>query len=380
MRLYRLAGEIDFFKLGWLKSVRLSKKIDDGFFFGFERFDLFPPRLLCLCPVSTFQHQQSAHNLAKHATCTCTPFIVTTVINMASAHEQYSQTVAQMEAIEKDIKENQPLTSKLQPLATLVNLYQKTNDSTVADSTTNGADVNVNANANANASNDPERNFIQGSQYLEKSYASWRQVRGDGNCYYRAFLYAILEELLKGCHAEQETSKKELKRLQEYIKGSIDVVEKFGYDRFTIEMFHDELVDVIDFLATKPHESELHEKLVEENSTSDYCTWFLRVITSCYLKADPDRFIHFLDDANCFDVATFCAREVDPMGKECGMVQVLALAEAIGVKVQIEYLDGRELSSEGKLVAHHFGNAENQNDRLEITLLYRPGHYDILYR
>lgn len=282
---------------------------------------------------------------------------------MASTHEQYNQTVAQMEAIEKDIKETQPLTSKLQPLSTLVNLYKKNNDSTAIS-----------------ASSSPESNFTQGSRYLEKSYASWRQVRGDGNCYYRAFLYAILEELLKGCHAEKDSSKKELKRLQDYVKGSIDLVENFGYDRFTIEMFHEELVDLIDFIATKPNESDLHEKLTDENSTSDYCTWFLRVITSCYLKADPDRFIYFLDNANCLDVATFCAREVDPMGKECGMVQVLALAEAMGVKVQIEYLDGRELSSEGKLVAHNFGNSDNQDDRLEITLLYRPGHYDILYR
>ena len=31
------------------------------------------------------------------------------------------------------------------------------------------------------------------------------------------------------------------------------------------------------------------------------------------------------------------------MGKECGMVQVLALAESMGVKVNIEYLDGRDM-------------------------------------
>ena len=57
------------------------------------------------------------------------------------------------------------------------------------------------------------------------------------------------------------------------------------------------------------------------------------------------------------------------------MVGVLALAEAFGVMVNIEYLDGRELVDGGSLVMHSFGDGG-----LQITLLYRPGHYDILYQ
>ncbi len=192
------------------------------------------------------------------------------------------------------------------------------------------------------------------------------------------------------------------------MQSSIDDVTKHGYDRFTIETFHEELVELFEFLSTSMGTSTnntstgptktlpelqalLHTKLTEENSTSDYCTWYLRVITSSYLKSDPDRFIHFLDDPNYFDVHTFCSREVDPMGRECGMVQVLALAEAMGVKVKIEYLDGREMTAcaggtndgksagqeeEKKLMLHEFGGGDCG---LEIHLLYRPGHYDILY-
>jgi ubiquitin thioesterase protein OTUB1 len=63
------------------------------------------------------------------------------------------------------------------------------------------------------------------------------------------------------------------------------------------------------------------------------------------------------------------------MGKECGMVQVLALAESLAVKVNIEYMDGRELGG-GKLTTHEFGP---ETSRTVLTLLYRPGHYDILY-
>jgi ubiquitin thioesterase protein OTUB1 len=37
----------------------------------------------------------------------------------------------------------------------------------------------------------------------------------------------------------------------------------------------------------------------------------------------------------------FCAREVEPMGVECEHVQIAALTDMIGVRVDIEYVDGR---------------------------------------
>jgi ubiquitin thioesterase protein OTUB1 len=70
------------------------------------------------------------------------------------------------------------------------------------------------------------------------------------------------------------------------------------------------------------------------------------------------------------------------MNKECGMVQVAALAECFGVRVKIEYMDGRIVEDEGgmkKVACHGFGGDGDDGKRMEITLLYRPGHYDILY-
>jgi ubiquitin thioesterase protein OTUB1 len=136
-------------------------------------------------------------------------------------------------------------------------------------------------------------------------------------------------------------------------------------------MFWEELVNLLKHL---PETQIFHTTLNEENATSDYCTWFLRILTAAHLKSDPDRFVPFLEGDYC-DIATFCSREVEPMGKECGMVQVLALAECLAVKVTIEYMDGRELVG-GKLTKHVYGPVTSGT---LLTLLYRPGHYDILY-
>ena len=64
------------------------------------------------------------------------------------------------------------------------------------------------------------------------------------------------------------------------------------------------------------------------------------------------------------------------MGKECEMVSVLALAEALGVHVRVEYLDGRPLVPGGTLAQHAFGPTDAD---ICLHFLYRPGHYDILY-
>ena len=45
-------------------------------------------------------------------------------------------------------------------------------------------------------------------------------------------------------------------------------------------------------------------------------------------------------------------------------------------QVKIEYLDGREITDAKKLTQHEFGP---ENAMTSLTLLYRPGHYDILY-
>jgi hypothetical protein len=327
--------------------------------------------------------------------------------------------------------------------------------------------------------------FAKAATYLSTKYKSLRKVRGDGNCYYRAFLYSLCEHLLRSLlirndnHHHHHHHHAEFTRLKEFVHKSLKWVCQYGYDEYTIDMFWEELVELFNFIegATtttsttgscelgdennddddddgKPKRGttsrnvrfenamhQLHSKLNEENAvsaidniplylrrelsstlslhhfslspshsltnhllfciqlinkTSDYCTWFMRVMAAAQMKSNPDRYLPYVMAENYYDIATFCSKEVEPMGRECGMVQVSALAECMGVRVRIEYMDGRMTGGsggvdEGREVATHvFGEGDNGNDditaannnvdRTTITLLYRPGHYDILYR
>lgn len=258
----------------------------------------------------------------------------------------YRQADARMDEIEADMKKRE-LTSERCPVATLEEQYK-------------GSDSK----------------FFPGLKALQEDYSQVRMVRGDGNCYYRAFLYSLVERIMG--NAEEGP------KILDFFKSKSwqDVLAQ-GYDEMALEIFHDEIVDLLERVVARTIDAAaFHTEMNEENGTSDYCTWYLRVVTATHLKQDPNRFLPFLLDAQSaandsfLDVNQFCAKHIEPMGQECEQVQVLALAEAVGVAVRIAYLDGRQLTSDGKLTHHQFGPEDGNRG---LTLLYRPGHYDILY-
>mmetsp|Transcript_6144 Transcript_6144/g.7956 ORF Transcript_6144/g.7956 Transcript_6144/m.7956 type:complete len:270 (-) Transcript_6144:260-1069(-) len=256
------------------------------------------------------------------------------------------QNESRMEEIEQNIRANQPLTSERLPLAELLKQYTDPGSS----------------------------NFRANVAILQNHYGHLRMVRGDGNCYYRAFLFSLVEHLLLA------ENKAEGERILHWVKNdSWKQVLAMGYDEITLEIFYDSLVDLFERVLTgKLDFAAFHSEMNQETATSDYCTWYMRVITATHLKLDPIRFEPFIEQPG-LDVQQFCQREVEPMGKECEMLQALALAEAFGIAVQIEYLDGHELPKEATQLSHHIVGQEKSKAKLFLTLLYRPGHYDILY-
>lgn len=77
------------------------------------------------------------------------------------------------------------------------------------------------------------------------------------------------------------------------------------------------------------------------------------------------------------------------MGEESDHVHITALSDALGIPIRVVYLDRSSCDTGGVSVNHHdftpvagdlpsaSGSSEKKNPF--ITLLYRPGHYDILY-
>jgi len=126
---------------------------------------------------------------------------------------------------------------------------------------------------------------------------------------------------------------------------------------------------------------------------------FLRLLASAYIRLHPDDFAPFLFDpinGEALDLRTFCEREVEPTGKEADHPQILALSRSLQVSIDVAYVDGgigvsSDSSSSssgvndqaGRVNFVHFETDDADGRRGThdpITLLFRPGHYDILER
>ena len=115
-----------------------------------------------------------------------------TTTTTTQQQQQYQQTQAQMDAIEQEIKATQPLISDLKSIEELKLQYTSSDDDQTQTTF-----------------------FLQGiDSLIQQNYKQIRMVRGDGNCYYRAFLYRLCEKLLQS----KKDNESEFKRIQSLSK------------------------------------------------------------------------------------------------------------------------------------------------------------------
>lgn len=158
-------------------------------------------------------------------------------------------------------------------------------------------------------------------------------------------------------------------------------------------------MDLIELCEKQPSLQELLNSFNDQN-VSDYVVVYLRLLTSGYLQREHAFFQHFIEGGRSVKefcqqvplfllsrtslnlinserspnvVVFFVSKEVEPMSKESDHIHIIALAQALNVSILVEYMD----RGEGGTVNHHVF-PEGGDPR--IFLLYRPGHYDILYK
>jgi len=200
---------------------------------------------------------------------------------------------------------------------------------------------------------------------LGDEYEAFRRTRPDGNCFFRAVGFSLFE-LLRG---DQELLVKVIDR----VRSSKDEMFSLGMPTFTVEDFHDNFLETMERLKDGEGKITLQElrDTFNDEGTSNYLVVFLRLLTSKQLQIESDFYQNFLDGGRT--VAEFCSTEVEPMFRESDHIHIIALTAAMGVGVRVVYLD-RGSSSEGA-VPHNFP----EGGVPLVHLLYRPGHYDILY-
>ncbi|CAG8002094.1 unnamed protein product [Penicillium salamii] len=208
---------------------------------------------------------------------------------------------------------------------------------------------------------------------LALSHPECRIMRGDGNCGWRAVAFGYFETLFAlrdPLRIQTETAR---------IKSLNALLDQIGLADHIYEIFVDATEDILkrilDAIQSGVQDESFLVDAFNEGYSSDAVITHFRLLTSAWIKLNPGRYIPFLP----MPVDQYCSTRIDPVKTEIDEVGLQALIHGViegsGFGVEILYLD----RSEGDAVTPHQLTTSCPNGAT-LRLLYRPGHYDILYQ
>ncbi|XP_062574136.1 ubiquitin thioesterase OTUB1-like [Saccostrea cucullata] len=141
--------------------------------------------------------------------------------------------------------------------------------------------------------------YLHKIQDLKNRFSCVRKVRGDGNCFYRAFGFRYFETLLE--------DKSDYNRFKEVAQKTRDGLIQLGFPEFTIDDFHENFMDVVNKLETCTLDELL--QTFNDQGLSDYLVVFLRLVVSGHLQKEAEFFSNFIEGER--GIKEFCNQEVE---------------------------------------------------------------------
>lgn len=217
----------------------------------------------------------------------------------------------------------------------------------------------------------PESNFALKLEKLETefNFGGIRKCRRDGNCFYRAVAFGLIETFRKDPQTSAEQFKESWK----------NQLKSVGYEPVIYEDFSDSFWSFVEENSAQTS-LNLQEAWEIDEYTSNMALMLLRLLTSAHIRSNPDDYLAFIElgpqDAN--SIEKWCERCVDAVGVDADQVQLIALAKTLGILIVVANLGGGQDSEDLQVNEFDF-RVDNMKDP-RICLLYRPGHYDLLYK
>ncbi|KAL6186247.1 hypothetical protein ACLB2K_042368 [Fragaria x ananassa] len=204
--------------------------------------------------------------------------------------------------------------------------------------------------------------LLEKIKVLGEQYAAIRRTRGDGNCFFRSFMFSYLEHILES----QDVS--EVDRIKGNVEQCRKTLQSLGYADFTFEDFFSLFLEQLDSVLQGSEESISHDELIlrsRDQLVSDYVVMFFRFVTSGEIRKRSEFFEPFILGLTNATVEQFCKSSVEPMGEESDHVHITALSDALGVPIRVVYLDRSSCDSGGVSVTMIFST---RSDALTLFL------------
>ncbi|WEW57561.1 ubiquitin thioesterase [Emydomyces testavorans] len=215
--------------------------------------------------------------------------------------------------------------------------------------------------------------YVAKTSALAGTHSYYRIMKGDGNCGWRAVAFGYFENLLhlRDINKVAQESAR--------IKSFNSLMNSVGHQEDLYEMFVDASLDLLEEISKAIEEGNSDDTFllnafnVEYNSTS--IIQHFRLMTSAWMRLNRDRYQAFLAEP----LEHYCQRTIEPVKTEIDEIGLQGLVDGVitdsGFAVQIAYLD----RSQGDEVNFHLLTPDRPS-LATVRLLYRPGHYDLLYQ
>ncbi|KAI8053994.1 GK23559 [Syncephalis plumigaleata] len=217
---------------------------------------------------------------------------------------------------------------------------------------------------------------------LDQQYRGFRRCRGDGNCFFRAFAFAWFENALLGDNTIKQATR-------DALVASKQLLLDAGFEWIAMEDFYDTTLELFDQIVKTEYATKqdavtalLKRTLEEQGSISNAVVVHFRMVASAYLRKHADDYLPFIEFGQTME--QYCAHNVEAFGRESEEIHIIALTKALQTRVQVVYLDN-STANDSRVSVHTFDGRESESTSdagqpNTVILLYRPGHYDILYQ
>jgi len=178
---------------------------------------------------------------------------------------------------------------------------------------------------------------------LQHAYYGFRPVHGDGECFYRNFIFSYLEQVLDRQDAHEE------RRLLAVVKGlarkhaRLALTSEFSR---THKAFKKLIKNVKRWKHVSNSRSYRRQRLLEffsgYDTTNDIFS-FLRIVAAVWICSHSEQFEPSIPElSEDLTLRDWCFREVIQRKVYTDHVQITALVTALGVPLRVEYLSQAE--------------------------------------
>ncbi|KAF2206943.1 hypothetical protein CERZMDRAFT_52163 [Cercospora zeae-maydis SCOH1-5] len=215
------------------------------------------------------------------------------------------------------------------------------------------------------------------TQSLPQKYSHYRTVRGDGKCGWRAVAFGYYEALIHygdlNRFGMEEARLKSIAPLMTQAGFNLSVIDDFSDEAFAL------LRDLANAMAEGLDAATLLVDKFNDDGVQNYIITYMRSLTAAWMKSKDTEYAPWLLGQT---VENYCTTQVLPVSAEIDNVALSALKDVLlspaGILLEVLYLDRSEGS---EVTMHRFDPVASGGFTLgSVRLLYRPGHYDILYK